>query len=90
MSLVSWAGSGMIHWKWESPVKCSIGERASGWRRRDLEKKRIRARDGLAFGIELKVVYYNVRFLNCRFICLLRMWNKLDGVVMYEICILQS
>lgn len=48
MSLVSWAGSGMIHWKWDSPVKSSIGERASGWRRRDLEKNRIRAGDGLA------------------------------------------
>ena len=33
----------MIHWKCESPVKSSIGERARGWRRRDLEKKRIRA-----------------------------------------------
>ena len=39
----SWAGSGMIHWKCDSPVKSVIGERARGWRSRDLEKKRMRA-----------------------------------------------
>ena len=43
MSLDSWAGSGIIHWKCELPVKSSIGDRARGWRRSDLEKKRIRA-----------------------------------------------
>ena len=37
------AGSGRIHWKYDSPVKSSIEDRASGWRRSDLEKKRIRA-----------------------------------------------
>ena len=44
MDWSAWAGSGIIHWKWEEPVKSSMGERASGWRRRDLEKKRMSAR----------------------------------------------
>ncbi len=43
MVLSSCAGSGRIHWKCDSPVKSSSEDRASGWRRRDLEKKRIRA-----------------------------------------------
>ena len=37
------AGSGRIHWKCDSPMKSSSDDRASGWRRSDLEKKRIRA-----------------------------------------------
>ena len=37
------AGSGRIHWKCDSPVKSSSEDRASGCRRRDLEKKRISA-----------------------------------------------
>lgn len=32
----------------------------------------------------------HVRFLNCLFICRRRMWNKLAGLVMYAICMLQS
>lgn len=44
MVLSSCAGSGRIHWKCDSPVKSSSEDRASGWRRSDLEKKRIRAR----------------------------------------------
>lgn len=43
MSPVACAGSSMIHLKPESPVKSSMEERASGWRRRDLEKKMMRA-----------------------------------------------
>lgn len=31
-----------------------------------------------------------VRFRNCRFICLRRMWNRFAGVVMHAICMLQS
>lgn len=37
------SGSGMIHLNCESPVNSSMGDRASGCRRRDLEKNRIRA-----------------------------------------------
>lgn len=37
------SGSGIIHWKWESPEKSSMGDRARGWRRRDLEKNKINA-----------------------------------------------
>lgn len=40
------SGSGMIHLKYESPVKSSIEERARGWRRRDLEKKTTSAASG--------------------------------------------
>ena len=38
----------MIHWKCDSPVKSSMGERARGWRRRDLEKNRMRAAKALS------------------------------------------
>jgi hypothetical protein len=31
-----------------------------------------------------------LRLRNCLFICLLRMWNRLAGVVMFAICMLQS
>lgn len=37
------SGSGIIHWKWDSPVKSSIEDRARGWRRSDFEKNIIRA-----------------------------------------------
>ena len=43
MVLSSWAGSGMIHWKWRSPVNSSMEERARGCRRSDLEKNKISA-----------------------------------------------
>ena len=37
----------MIHWKCDSPMKSSIGERARGWRRRDFEKNKMRASEGI-------------------------------------------
>lgn len=48
IALDSWAGSGMIQRNWESPVNSSMSERASGWRRSDLEKKMISATAELA------------------------------------------
>ena len=45
----------MIHWKCDSPVKSSIGERARGWRRRDFEKKRIKAgKEEVSLWLELR------------------------------------
>jgi len=42
----------MIHSKWEEPVKAEMGERARGWRRRDLEKKMISAmREGVSLEV---------------------------------------
>ena len=65
------AGSGMIHWKCDSPVKSEIGERARGCRSRDLEKKRISA--GIVSQYILVWKHFRtgsrcLRFLNCRFI----------------------
>lgn len=55
IELSSWAGSGMIHWKWDSPVNSSMEDRASGCRRSDLEKKRISAEEGISILINLEL-----------------------------------
>ncbi len=55
MVLSSWAGSGMIHWKWDSPLNSSMDERARGCLRSDLEKKRIRAVDKFSIYMRIEV-----------------------------------